>query len=150
MMTNWFGISNTAPEGVIPDSVKFAFYFGAVAFFAAVAWTVFSTKEYSPDQLKKFEETEEEEKKQKAGFGGDSHLRVRVIRTPQEKPEKMGIGLTATGLLTTALVYFMNYMADLYVLTVGVLVFGVLELLALLMQKTAKSKAGPGRNCQRL
>jgi maltose/moltooligosaccharide transporter len=48
MMTNWFGIENTAPEGVIPDSVKFAFYLGAIAFFAAVAVTVFSTKEYKP------------------------------------------------------------------------------------------------------
>jgi|AntRauTorckE6833_2_1112554.scaffolds.fasta_scaffold00634_1 maltose/moltooligosaccharide transporter len=142
MMTNWFGISNTAPEGVIPDSVKFAFYFGAAAFFAAVAWTVFRTKEYSPEQLKKFEETEEEEKKQKAGFVEIPTSESVSLEHLKRKARKMGIGLTAAGVLTTALVYFMNYMADLYVLTVGVLVFGVLELLALSMQKTAKSKAG--------
>src|SRR6056297_3528591 len=39
-MTNWFGISNTAPEGVIPPSVKWSFYLGAIAFIGAVAWTV--------------------------------------------------------------------------------------------------------------
>ncbi len=36
MMTNWFGISNIAPEGEIPDSVKFSFYIGGVVFFLAV------------------------------------------------------------------------------------------------------------------
>ena len=56
MMTNWFGISNVAPEGIIPDSVKFSFYLGGAVFFLAVAFTVFSTKEYSPEELKKFEE----------------------------------------------------------------------------------------------
>ena len=59
MMTNWFGISNVAPEGAIPSSVKFSFYFGAIVFFLAVAWTVFSTKEYSPEELKKYSESEE-------------------------------------------------------------------------------------------
>src|SRR3989337_3376813 len=37
VMTNWFGIANTAPEGEIPSSVKFSFFFGAIAFFSAVA-----------------------------------------------------------------------------------------------------------------
>ena len=58
VMTNWFGISNTAPAGEIPSSVKFSFYIGGIIFFLAVLWTVFSTKEYSPEELKKFEEHE--------------------------------------------------------------------------------------------
>lgn len=32
MMTNWFGISNTAGSGEIPDSVKFSFYIGGAVF----------------------------------------------------------------------------------------------------------------------
>ena len=36
MMTNWFNIPNTAPEGHIPPSVMFSFYIGAVAFIGAV------------------------------------------------------------------------------------------------------------------
>ncbi len=43
MMSNWFGISEQAEKGSIPDSVKFSFYLGAVAFFGAVAYTVFKS-----------------------------------------------------------------------------------------------------------
>lgn len=60
MMTNWFNISNTAAEGSLPDSVKFSFYAGGTVFFLCVLWTVFSTKEYSPEQLKAFEQAEKE------------------------------------------------------------------------------------------
>ena len=51
MMTNWLGISNEAAPGQIPDSVKWSFYLGGAAFFAAVSWTVFTSKEYSPEEL---------------------------------------------------------------------------------------------------
>jgi maltose/moltooligosaccharide transporter len=60
MMTNWFGISNEAEIGVIPQSVKFAFYAGGTLFFLAVAWTVYSTKEYSPEELEAFDRAERE------------------------------------------------------------------------------------------
>ena len=53
MMTNWFGVSNTAEDGVIPDSVKWSFYCGAFAFFTAVMWTVLTSKEYPPEDLEK-------------------------------------------------------------------------------------------------
>ncbi|MGO9480128.1 MAG: MFS transporter, partial [Limisphaerales bacterium] len=49
MMTNWFGVaSEGAGQGHIPQSVRFSFYIGAVAFMGAVLWTVFSTREYPP------------------------------------------------------------------------------------------------------
>ena len=51
IFTNWFGVSNTAPDGVIPDSVKWSFYIGGIAYFLAVMWTVFNTKEYPPDDI---------------------------------------------------------------------------------------------------
>ncbi|MDZ7763327.1 MAG: MFS transporter [Melioribacteraceae bacterium] len=63
IMTNWFGVSNTAPSGEIPESVKFSFYIGGAVFFVAVLWTVISTKEYSPEQLEKFEEESEDEQR---------------------------------------------------------------------------------------
>ena len=55
VMTNWFGISNTAPNGVIPDSVKYSFYIGGAIFFLAVLWTVVKSKEYSPAELAEFD-----------------------------------------------------------------------------------------------
>jgi maltose/moltooligosaccharide transporter len=49
MMTNWFGVPvEDAGGGHIPASVKLSFYIGAVAFLAAVVYTVFATKEYPP------------------------------------------------------------------------------------------------------
>ncbi|MBU7580346.1 MAG: MFS transporter, partial [Porphyrobacter sp.] len=55
VMTNWLGLSNVAPEGMIPETVHWSFYIGGAALLAAVAWTVFTTKEYSPDELARFE-----------------------------------------------------------------------------------------------
>ncbi len=49
VFTNWLNVPNTAPEGQIPDSVRWSFYVGAFAFFTAVMWTVFTTKEYPPE-----------------------------------------------------------------------------------------------------
>lgn len=60
LFTNVFHISNTAAAGEIPLSVKYSFYVGAVAFFGAVAWTVFRTKEYPPEDMQAFEKMKSE------------------------------------------------------------------------------------------
>ena len=36
LMTNWFGVSNIADDGGIPDAVKWSFYLGGIAYFSAV------------------------------------------------------------------------------------------------------------------
>ncbi len=64
ILTNWFGLSNTAPKGEIPITIHYAFYIGAICFFSAVAYTVFTTKEYPPENLEEFEK----HKKESAGF----------------------------------------------------------------------------------
>lgn len=51
IFTNWFGVSNIADDGGIPDSVKWSFYLGGIAYFCAVMWTVIKTKEYPPDNI---------------------------------------------------------------------------------------------------
>lgn len=51
---NWFHLSNTAPAGIIPDSVKWSFYVGGFAFLSAVMYTVFSTKEFPPEDMEAF------------------------------------------------------------------------------------------------
>jgi maltose/moltooligosaccharide transporter len=66
--TNVLNISNTAAEGIIPDSVKYSFYVGGVVFFTAVAWTVFSTKENPPDDLEAWKEENESSKGVLRGF----------------------------------------------------------------------------------
>lgn len=49
-----FGIANTAAPGVVPDTVRYSFWAGGLALFAAVAWTVLTTREYSPHDLAAF------------------------------------------------------------------------------------------------
>jgi maltose/moltooligosaccharide transporter len=56
IFTNFFGFSNTAPEGIIPDSVKYSFFIGAIVFLASVLWTVLSSDEFPPEDIKKWEE----------------------------------------------------------------------------------------------
>ena len=62
IFTNWLNISNTAPPGEIPDAVVYSFYVGAIAFIGAVSWTVFSTKEYPPEDMEAFLSMKQEKK----------------------------------------------------------------------------------------
>ncbi|WIY68711.1 MFS transporter [Aquidulcibacter paucihalophilus] len=57
ILTNVFAVVSTAAEGVTPDSVKLSFYIGAAGTLLAVLWTVFSTREYSPEEIDAFETT---------------------------------------------------------------------------------------------
>ena len=48
------GVANTAPAGMIPPTVRYSFWAGGAALLAAVLWTVLTTREYSPDELRGF------------------------------------------------------------------------------------------------
>lgn len=49
------GVPNTAPAGVVPDSVKFAFGIGALVLFTSILYTILTTEEYPPEDLEEFE-----------------------------------------------------------------------------------------------
>lgn len=55
LLAEVFGVSNVAADGAVPPSVQLAFYIGAAALLVAVLWTVVSTREYSPDEMRSFE-----------------------------------------------------------------------------------------------
>lgn len=61
LLTEQFGVSNEAPAGTIPDSVRLSFYLGAAVFFVAVLWTVVRSREYSPEAMASFEENQARE-----------------------------------------------------------------------------------------
>ncbi len=114
IFTNFLGISNTAPEGQIPDSVKWSFYIGAIAFLGAVSWTVFRSFEYSPEEIEGFDDNPEEE----------------VDHLPQSKWKgqiKMSTFFIVSGILITLLLALTPFgqNKDLYILGVGFLVFGM-------------------------
>ena len=54
LLANWLGVANTAPAGQIPDSVKWSFYLGGFAFFTAVLWSVLRTREYPPEEFRRY------------------------------------------------------------------------------------------------
>ncbi|MHA6720669.1 MFS transporter [Sphingomonas sp. RS6] len=49
------GVSNAAVAGGVPDTVRYAFWFGGAALFGAVLWTVLTTREYSPAEMAAFD-----------------------------------------------------------------------------------------------
>ncbi|MDO5607507.1 MAG: MFS transporter [Capnocytophaga sp.] len=62
----WIGIQNTAAEGIVPDSVIYSFYLGAVILIGCVLYTIFNVKEMPPKEYAEFHGIEEvSEKKQK-------------------------------------------------------------------------------------
>ena len=48
------GVSNVAAAGQVPDTVRYSFWAGGAALFCAVLWTVLTTREYTPDQMRGF------------------------------------------------------------------------------------------------
>ena len=54
----WFiselGVSDVADQGIVPMSVKVAFAVGAFIFLISILYTVFTTSEYPPDDMKEF------------------------------------------------------------------------------------------------
>ena len=70
ILFTWVGIANTAPEGVVPDSVKWSFYIGAALLIFCVLYTFFTVKELNPEEYAKFHglEAKKDEKKEDPSF----------------------------------------------------------------------------------
>ncbi|MDD2277499.1 MAG: MFS transporter [Bacteroidales bacterium] len=138
ILTEWFNIANTAPEGQIPPSVKWSFYLGAIAFFTAVLWTIIKTKEYSPKELKTFEKAEQAEVKEKTGS--------ESIITQKEFSGgfffKQSVLWLIAGLVLTIGVWYFKLDAKLFIVTVGVLAFGFVQLVVGLLKNAKRNNGG--------
>lgn len=106
------GVSNVAPAGSIPPSVVYSFYLGGAAIFLAVLWTVVTTREYPPEEMRSFAEN------------AAQHEYDAVAVSPH------GIWWFAGGALVLATVAAFALEKDLYVLGGALAVFGVLQLAA--------------------
>jgi maltose/moltooligosaccharide transporter len=120
VLTNWFHVQNTAPEGQIPLSVKLSFYIGGLVFISAVLWTVIRTKEYSPDELREFSEAqkhvEEEDLSPVKSLGSTSFKRRSIY-------------WIVAGIIISLLVKYLSLEKELYVLSIGIAGFGVIQLI---------------------
>ena len=120
------GVSNEAPEGMIPDSVRISFIIGALVYMVSVLYTVFTTREYSPEELNRFALSE-----------GQPAAHDGILQTPPSAFTRNGWIWTLLGsALSLALWYYNSRNSDqplekeLFVLTGGIAVFGVIQLLA--------------------
>ncbi len=66
----WIGIANTAPKGVIPDSVIWSFYCGAAILILCVLYTFMKVKEMPPKEYAEFHgfDLQKQQEGKKEGF----------------------------------------------------------------------------------
>jgi len=131
MMTNWLDISNTAPAGQIPNSVKWSFYLGGTVFIAAVLWTVVRTREYSPEQLAEFDEQRPA-----------AHVATDARPKAASAYRNGGLGWIAAGAALTGWVASAGLDKQLYILSIGGIVFGVLQLVTAVLQNAGRTDSG--------
>ncbi len=133
VLTNWFDVANVAPAGEIPDSVKYSFYLGGGVFITAVMWTVFRTKEYSPEELASFAEQTEEQAIDRAAIKYDSFI---------NQFNKGTLIWTSIGFITSYLIYYFKLEKELYILSGGIVVFGLVQMATALLIKGDKTQNG--------
>ncbi|MDR2860363.1 MAG: SLC45 family MFS transporter [Elusimicrobiota bacterium] len=59
----FFGIANTAAEGVVPDSVRYSFYIGAVILILCVLYTMLTVHEMPPEEYSQYHKLPEKGEK---------------------------------------------------------------------------------------
>ena len=119
LLTNLFHLDNTAPEGQVPASVKWSFYCGGVVYLLAVLWTIFSTKEYSPEEQEAFH----------AATSANAREPEAEITLDAKKYATTG-GLLVGGLLVSAIIWRWAWDKALYILSFGACFYGVLQWVA--------------------
>ena len=136
ILTNWFGVPNTAAEGMIPLSVKLSFYIGAVVLLLSVLYTVLTTKEYAPEELAAFEE----EREKTTGL-------KTVIKAPVTSSQflKKGLVWTLIGVAVILLIMVTSIgrqNGQLYIVAGLLLAFGLILLLSSLITKKSPDPKG--------
>ncbi len=63
------GIANTAPKGVVPDSVIYSFYVGAAILILCVIYTVAKVKEWNPKEYEEYNGVKKDVKEEEEGSG---------------------------------------------------------------------------------
>jgi maltose/moltooligosaccharide transporter len=129
IFTNFFDISNDPDPGVIGDNVKYSFYAGGIMLFITVMWTVFSTKEYPPEEV-----VETKKNKEKKVIDNPDHFKNVFLR--------IGSVLCGIGFVILVIVFSLSLEKELYVLAVGLLMFGLVHWVAASLIRQQKGHLG--------
>lgn len=113
-----WGVANTAPAGAIPDTVRYAFWFGGAALLLAVGWTVLTTREYAPEQM--------------AAFGdADMHDAGDPIRLLAERTLGASVAWIAAGAGVAAAVRHFGFQQEMYLLGALLAGYGLASIIAI-------------------
>jgi maltose/moltooligosaccharide transporter len=72
ILAEYLHVAKVAPPGQVPDNVIYSFYVGAVVLLGTILWTIFTTREYSPQEYARFN-PEPSPEPQPDGRVGDNH-----------------------------------------------------------------------------
>lgn len=142
ILTNWFNVPTEPGQGkLIPLNVKISFYLGACVFFLSVLWTVLKTREYSPAELAEFEEaanglhdTKENAMARDTFHSGEMKRKTGFIRS--------GLIWLIAGAILTFILSRADLEKQLYVITGGISLFGLLQLFAGALQSAGREDNG--------
>ncbi|MFM9828744.1 MAG: MFS transporter [Sphingomonas sp.] len=124
-LLEYWGVANTAAPGAIPDTVRYAFWFGGVALFLAVLWTVVTTREYSPEQMAAFNDG--------AGVDDTETIRLLAARTLTSS-----LAWIAGGGLVIFLVRQLQLQQEMYLLGALLIAYGLASIIAIRMARVGK------------
>ena len=86
VLTNWFGVSNLASENsAVPKNLIYSFIIGAIILVGSILITILTTKEYSPEELAKFND----EKEHKEAMGEKEAKLSDIFSDFAKMPETM-------------------------------------------------------------
>jgi maltose/moltooligosaccharide transporter len=120
VLTKWFHLANTAPEGQVPASVKWSFYIGGAVYFLAVLWTILSVREYSPEEQEAFH----------AQQGAAGEAAEADFPLDSRKCNIAGTFLLFGGLIVSFVIRQLSWDKALYILSFGASFYGALQLVA--------------------
>jgi maltose/moltooligosaccharide transporter len=118
-LLDYLGVANTAAPGVVPDTVRFAFWFGGAALFLSVLWTVLTTREYSPEQMAGFEDVDN---------GGDHDETMRLLAGRSVIGSLVWVG---AGVLVVLAVEAIGLKKEVYLLGGLLIAYGVASIVAI-------------------
>ena len=126
LLEHW-GVANEAGAGQIPDTVRYSFWAGGVALFAAVMWTIVTTREYSPEEVSAFED------------GKIEHDGTVTIRALAARTLTSSIVWIAAGAAIVAATDVFGLEKEVYLLGGLLIAYGVASIVGIRMAKGGRS-----------
>ena len=83
VLAEWFDVSDQASTGGVPLNVKYSFIVGAIVLIITVLITIFTTKEYSPEEMKMLDEYQDEDSSDVEEKSGLKNIFSDFVKMPE-------------------------------------------------------------------